>query len=143
VSHVPDGVEERMVDVFDELVVLLFSGGLGFVCTVFFLLTGNFLGNFVFHEPLAGKYIRILAWLCPFMYLSSTLSSVLNGLGKVYQTFAVSVLSLAIKIGCLMLLVPRYGMPAYFFALLLSQMVTTIAEFAIMICCQKKQFAHT
>jgi stage V sporulation protein B len=107
---------------------LMFSGGLGFACTVFFLLAGNFLGNLVFHEPQAGEYICILAWLCPFMYLSSTLGSILNGLSKVYQTFAISVLSLCIKIGCLMFLVPRYGMPAYFFTLLTSQSFNTIAE---------------
>ncbi|MBR6643824.1 MAG: polysaccharide biosynthesis protein [Lachnospiraceae bacterium] len=107
---------------------LTFSGGLGFACTAFFLFAGNFLGNLVFHEPQAGEYIRILAWLCPFMYLSSTLGSILNGLGKVYQTFAISVISLCIKIGCLMLLVPKYGMPAYFFTLLVSQGFTTLAE---------------
>ena len=107
---------------------LVFSGGLGFACTVFFLITGDFLGNFVFHESQAGEYIRILAWLCPFMYLSSTLGSILNGLGKVYQTFAISVISLVIKIGCLMLLVPKYGMAAYFFTLLVSQGFSTIAE---------------
>lgn len=107
---------------------LAFSGGLGFLCTAFFLIAGNLLGNLVFHEPQAGEYIRILAWLCPFMYLSSTLSSILNGLGKVYQTFCISVLSLAIKIGCLILLVPRYGMPAYFFTLLVSQGFSTVAE---------------
>ena len=107
---------------------LTFSGGLGFACTALFLITGNFLGNTVFHEPKAGAYICILAWLCPFMYLSSTLGSILNGLGKVYQTFAISVLSLVIKIGCLMLLVPTHGMAAYFFTLLVSQGFTTIAE---------------
>jgi len=111
---------------------LTFSGGLGFACTIFFLFTGDFLGNSVFHEPQAGEYIRILAWLCPFMYLSSTLGSILNGLGKVYQTFSVSVISLCIKIGCLLLLVPKYGMPAYFFTLLVSQGFSTIVESIIL-----------
>lgn len=115
---------------------LSFSLGLGTICTLFFLLSGNFLGNFVFHEPLAGTYLVILAWLCPFLYVSSTLSSILNGLGKVYQTFCVSVLSLVLKIGCLMLLIPRYGMPAYFFSLLLSQIFGTVAE-AILLFCDK------
>ena len=111
---------------------LAFSGGLGFACTAFFLVAGNFLGNTVFHEPKAGAYLCILAWLCPFMYLSSTLGSILNGLGKVYQTFAISVLSLVIKIGCLMLLVPTHGMAAYFFTLLVSQGFTTVAESVVL-----------
>ena len=116
---------------------LTFSGLLGFACTAFFLLAGNLLGNLVFREPLAGSYIRILAWLCPFMYLSSTLGSILNGLGKVYQTFGISVLSLCIKIGCLLLFVPSYGMPAYFGTLLLSQGFSTIAE-AVLLFTEKK-----
>jgi len=111
---------------------LTFSGVLGFACTAFFLFSGNLLGNLVFHEPLAGSYIRILAWLCPFMYLSSTLGSILNGLGKVYQTFIISVISLCIKIGCLMLFVPKYGMPAYFGTLLLSQGFNTVSEYILL-----------
>ena len=105
-----------------------FSLALGTSCLIFFLCFGDFLGTLVFHEPTAGAYLRILAWLCPFLYVSSTLSSILNGLGKVYQTFCISVLSLVIKLGVLLLLVPGYGMPAYFFGLLISQGFATIAE---------------
>ncbi|MBE5951892.1 MAG: polysaccharide biosynthesis protein [Lachnospiraceae bacterium] len=115
---------------------LTFSLILGTVCTVFFLVSGKFLGNLVFHEPLAGEYLLILAWLCPFLYVSSTLSSILNGLGKVYVTFSVSVLSLILKIGCLLLFVPRFGMPAYFASLLLSQAFATIAEGIVLITTQ-------
>ena len=107
---------------------LTFSALLGFLCTIVFLFFGDFLGNFVFHEPLAGTYITILAWLCPFMYLSSTLSSILNGLGKVYHTFFISIISLCLKIGCFILLVPKFSMPGYFFSLLFSQIFTTLAE---------------
>ena len=111
---------------------LTFSAILGFFCTGFFLLFGDFLGNFVFHEALAGTYITILSWLCPFMYLSSTLSSILNGLGKVYHTFLISILSLCLKIACLIILVPKFGMPAYFFSLLSSQIFTTLAEIIVL-----------
>ena len=115
---------------------LSFSLALGVACTVFFVLTGRFLGNLVFHEPLAGDYLVILAWLCPFLYISSTLSSILNGLGKVYCTFSVSVLSLILKIGCLLLFVPRFGMTAYFISLLLSQAFATIAEAIVLLTTQ-------
>ena len=122
--------KEQHTDYLNKVIrlSLTFSGGLGFLCTAFFLFTGNFLGNTVFHEPQAGTYIRTLAWLCPFMYLSSTLGSILNGLGKVYQTFLISVASLCIKIVCLVVFVPQYGMSAYFGTLLISQSFTTIVE---------------
>ena len=113
-----------------------FSLALGIACMVFFLLSGNFLGILVFHEPLAGTYLTILSWLCPFLYISSTLSSILNGLGKVYVTFSVSVLSLVLKIGLLLLFVPRFGMPAYFASLLLCQAFATIAEGIVLITTQ-------
>lgn len=112
---------------------LFFSCFLGAFCTVFFLLTGDMLGNLVFHEPIAGSYLKILAWLCPFLYVSSTLSSILNGLGKVYQTFCISVISLAIKIAILILFVPSYGMVAYFLSLLISQGCSTVIEFIILL----------
>jgi len=112
---------------------LFFSGFLGTTCTVFFLITGDVLGNFVFHEPLAGSYLKILAWLCPFLYVSSTLSSILNGLGKVYRTFCTSVISLMLKIAILILFVPHYGMPAYFLSLLVSQVFSTVVEFIILL----------
>lgn len=60
---------------------------LGFLSTAGFLVTGNFLGNFLFNNALAGTFIATLGWLCPFLYLSSTLSSILHGLGHPWHTF--------------------------------------------------------
>ena len=38
------------------------------------------IGNRLFHNALAGRFICRLAWLCPLMYVSSLLSSILHGL---------------------------------------------------------------
>ena len=35
----------------------------------------------------AGDFITILAWLCPFIFASSTIGSILNGLGMTKSTF--------------------------------------------------------
>ena len=107
---------------------MAFSLALGVSCLAFFLCFGSFLGNLIFHEPTAGAYLKILSWLCPFLYISSTLSSILNGLGKVYQTFCISVLALIVKLGILLLFAPVYGMPAYFVSLLLGQGFSSVAE---------------
>lgn len=40
---------------------------LGAACTLFFFLSGPFLGRFLFHSELAGRYIRSLSLLCPFL----------------------------------------------------------------------------
>lgn len=60
---------------------------LGAACTLFFFLSGPFLGRFLFHSELAGRYIRSLSLLCPFLYLCTTLSGILHGLGKAVSVF--------------------------------------------------------
>lgn len=112
---------------------LAFSLLLGIFFTLVFFCLGDFLGTAIFHEPRVGIYLRILAWLCPFLYISSTLSSILNGLNKIGSTFCISILSIMIKLVILMVFVPRFGMPAYFVSLLASQIFTTVAEFFLLL----------
>lgn len=71
---------------------------LGLLCSVFFLLTGSFLGNFLFHSTLAGNFIVTLAWICPFLYTSSALLSAINGLGLTTLTLMINLLGLSIRI---------------------------------------------
>lgn len=100
---------------------------LGCLCMVFFLLFGNWLGEFVFSSTLAGNFITILAWICPFLYLNTTLSSVLNGLGKTYATFFNGITGLFIRIGFIFFLVPKLGIHGYLFGLLASQLFMTLS----------------
>lgn len=98
---------------------------LGCGCLLFFLLFGNFLGEFVFSSPLAGNFITILAWICPFLYLNTTLTSVLNGLGKTGLTFFNGICGLFIRIGFIFWGVPCLGIHGYLFGLLASQLFVT------------------
>ena len=100
---------------------------LGFGCLLFFLIFGNFLGEFVFSNPLAGNFITILAWICPFLYLNTTLTSVLNGLGKTSVTFFNGILGLFIRIGFIFLGIPKIGIHGYLFGLLASQLFVTFS----------------
>ena len=43
---------------------------LGFAFTILFLLTGDMIGNKLFHNALAGRFICRLSWLCPLMYIT-------------------------------------------------------------------------
>lgn len=92
---------------------ITYSFLIGILFTILFLLFGNFLGNYFFHNPLAGTYITILAWLCPFMYLNTTVSSILNGLGKTNTVFCHQVAGITVLLLVLIFLVPRFGMYAY------------------------------
>ena len=98
---------------------------LGCSCLLFFLLFGNFLGELVFSSSLAGDFMTVLAWICPFLYLNTTLNSVLNGLGRTSITFLNGICGLFIRIGFIFFGVPKLGIHGYLFGLLASQLFVT------------------
>ncbi len=99
----------------------LYSLLLGFGCTLLFLVLGRWMGNFLFGNDLAGTFIVILGWICPFLYLSTTLHSILNGLGKTTTTFFLNVMGLSIRIGFVLFIIPIAGIKGYLWGLLASQ----------------------
>jgi stage V sporulation protein B len=105
----------------------------GLVFTFLFLLTGDWIGNHLFHNALAGVFIRQLSWICPLMYISSLLSSILHGLGKAGQVLFINLLACLIRISMICLLVPLYGIRAYLWGLLLSSVFTTIASIVLLV----------
>lgn len=99
---------------------------LGVIFTVFFLFFGKFLGNLLYQSALAGSFIIVLSFLCPLMYIASTLSSILNGLGKTGLTFIYSMVSLLVRLGFVFFGIPLWGIHGYLWGLLVSQAVQTI-----------------
>lgn len=106
---------------------------LGFLCTAGFLSTGRFLGNFLFENALAGTFIVTLGWICPFLYLSSTLSSILHGLGYPGLTFCLNLMACGIRILFVMIAIPVYGIRSYLWGLLASQIFTALLALLILI----------
>ncbi len=98
---------------------------LGAACSAMFLLFGRAAGRLLFHSELAGSFILTLSFICPFMYVASTLNSVLNGLGKTAQTFLFSVASLLLRLLFVFIAIPVYGIRGYLWGLLASQMLQT------------------
>lgn len=99
---------------------------LGFLCTGLFLLFGRLAGRLLFHSELAGSFILTLSFICPFMYIASTLNSILNGLGKTIQTFLFSVVSLLLRLLFVFFAIPLYGIKGYLWGMLASQMLQTL-----------------
>ncbi len=98
---------------------------LGSACCIVFVLFSNWMGSFLFHSNLAGKYLQTLAWICPFLYLNSTLLSMINGLGKVNITLTINIISLTIRIIGVLFGIPLIGMNGYLWGLLLSHGFTS------------------
>lgn len=100
--------------------------GLGILFTALFLLFGRFLGNLLYQSSLAGNFILVLSFLCPLMYIASTLNSILNGLGKTGLTFLYSMASLLVRLGFVFFSIPVFGIHGYLAGLIVSQMVQTL-----------------
>lgn len=106
--------------------VLYLSGGIGAGCFLVFLFFGKSIGSIVYHSETAGAYLMILSWLCPFLYINSSLASTLNGLGCTGILFLQNTLSLIIRVWGVVFLVPSFGMRGYLWGLLASTILVTL-----------------
>lgn len=105
---------------------------LGGICTLGFLLFGNFLGNLLFRSPLAGKFICSLSFICPFLYLCTTLTGILHGLGKTMSIFFINVSSLCIRLFFIFFLLPSHGIGAYIHGMLFSQVFSAVCLYLLL-----------
>lgn len=107
---------------------LLFSSLFGTLCSAFFLIFGGTAGNMLFQSKLAGHFILTLSFICPFLYISATMSSVLHGLGKTGITFVLNVTALGIRLLFVFIFIPTFGIEGYLWGLLISHISTTGLE---------------
>lgn len=105
---------------------IVFSVAFGFVCIIAFITVGAPLGAHLFGEKSVASYVKILAWLCPFIFISSTFKSILHALGKTALVFANNMLSETINLACVVFLIPRFGIYAYLTGMLVSQLVNAL-----------------
>lgn len=105
---------------------------LGIVFGILFFLFAPFLANVVFKQPLACGYLRQLSFLCPFLYLTALLNSLLQGLGKAKEILLLNLLTSGIRIVGIVLFVPRVGVPALLIGMTLGQLFYTIGAFCLL-----------
>lgn len=101
---------------------------LGILCTGIFMVFGKELGLVIFHNELAGDFLVTLSWLCPFLYLGTALTSIINGMKKTHISFVITAVSLGVRILFLLWAVPVYGMRLYLIGLLVSQLLQVLLE---------------
>ncbi|MFI3212656.1 MAG: oligosaccharide flippase family protein [Eubacteriales bacterium] len=101
---------------------LKFSIGFGFFFTFIFFFLGPLAGTFLFHSELAGEFIVAFSFICPFLYISTTFSSILHGLGKTKITLFINITSLLIRIAFVFLCIPLVGIQGYFQGALIAQL---------------------
>ena len=111
---------------------ILYGLLLGFVFTILFLVFGDRMGEVLFHNTLAGNFICQLSWLCPLLYVTSLLNSILHGLGNARQVLFVTLLACMIRICMILFLIPQYGIDAYLWGMLLSYVFAAIADILLL-----------
>lgn len=97
-----------------------------FSMTVFYIF-GPDIGLHLFASREAGRYLLMLSMLCPFIYLATTLASILNGLGFATHNLILTMLATIIRISFILVGVPRIGMPGYIAGLFVSYLFLTYA----------------
>ncbi|MCI8327856.1 MAG: polysaccharide biosynthesis protein [Lachnospiraceae bacterium] len=99
----------------------------GFACTIFFFLGGKPLGITLFNNRTSGSFIMLLSFICPFLYLTSTLAAILNGLGKTLHTFFYNLASICIRLLFALFAIPIFGIKGYLWGLLVSQIFLAVS----------------
>ncbi len=103
-----------------------YCGILGVLCMAVFGFLGRFLGVWLFDSPLAGHFITTLGFICPFIYLDTILSSILQGLGMAGRLFLMNAVCLLIRLAFVFWTVPTFGITGYLWGLLVSQLVLCV-----------------
>lgn len=101
---------------------------LGFTVLIFFFFLGRQIGSFIFHNESAGDFLVILSFLCPFLYLSGSGNSILNGLGFMKETFLYNLTAIIIRILFILLMVPMMGIQGYLIGLLAAYLVLVLLQ---------------
>lgn len=98
---------------------------LGILSGGIFFFFGKELALILYHSRDAGIFLQILAFLCPFLYLTGTLTGILNGLGHTSLCLMQNLAGLGIRILFVLFAIPSMGIRGYLTGVLLSQLVIT------------------
>ena len=101
-----------------SITMSILAGGL-------FTLFSSELGMLLFHSQEVGFYIRVLGPIMPFIYFESIVDGILKGLNQQVSSLRYNVIDSTTRISMVLILIPRYGMEAFLFIMLVSNLLTT------------------
>lgn len=119
-----------------------YCGLMGLACMCIFAFGGKLLGNLLFDSPLAGHFITTLGFICPFMYLDTTLSSILQGLGKAGSLFIMNVVCLLVRLIFVFTAIPYAGISGYLWGILCSQILQSVLYLGCLYSFLRKNLRH-
>lgn len=100
------------------------TGAFSLLAGAAFVAFGAPLAEFVYRDAAVGRYVQVLGFVAPFMYLESMVDGVLKGLGEQMATFRYSLVDSLFRITAIAVLLPRYGMAAFLGIMIASNLLT-------------------
>lgn len=100
------------------------TGTFSLVAGAAFVAFGAPLAQLVYRDAEVGRYVQVLGFVAPFMYLESMVDGVLKGLGEQLATFRYSLVDSVFRITAIALLLPRYGIAAFLGIMIASNLLT-------------------
>lgn len=115
------GNTERIRSIFSRVFQMTVMMALLF-CAVFLAFASDF-GQLIYKSDAISRLLALMAPLTPLIYLDFVVDSMMNGLGQQMRTLRINILDYVIRIGLVVLLIPRFGLMAYLLILYLSAML--------------------
>ena len=106
--------------------VMLITLVLSFLAGGLFTQFAKEIGLVLYQSEEIGFYLSILGPLMPFMYMESMVDGILKGLGEQLSSFRYTALDSVVRIALIYLLLPRFGMQGFLFAMLVSNLLTSL-----------------
>lgn len=98
-----------------------------FSCIAFYIF-GPSIGMQFFQNKEAGTFLFQLSFLCPFIYLATTLASILNGLDLASHNLILTVIATIIRISFILFAIPKIGISGYIAGLFAGYLFLTFSS---------------
>ncbi len=119
--------KKRLRRMTEDSLSATFAFALG-AATVMFLF-GEDLGILLYSSKEAGRYIRLLAFLVPVMYLDHVTDAMLKGIGMQVYAMVVNIGDSFLSILMVLLLLPRFGAIGYIGVILIAEVVNFLFSY--------------
>ncbi len=98
--------------------------------SAFLLCFADQLGTMLFHNAEAASYIRMIAPLVPVMYLDTATDQMLKGINEQFYSMRVNIADATLSVIGVAVLLPRYGLIAYFWILYACELLNAVFSVA-------------
>ncbi|MBQ0124828.1 MAG: polysaccharide biosynthesis C-terminal domain-containing protein [Clostridiales bacterium] len=97
------------------------------VCVSGIMITfADALGEIVYANEIAGKYIRVFGALVPIMYIDTAVDGMLKGLGEQLANMRYNIIDAGASVILVLLLVPRYGINGYVMCVFITETLNAV-----------------